>query len=168
MRVMEDFESRPHKAVSFVADRKKKEIQEWNQQKMPQTLPGHGGGRLPGRSTLERDREKEKAEGDSRERRIRNDIAQEVVAGIKEKASAHEDAKSTAQRTVGQSVKQNWDCSQLEIEEEGEEEDWQKEDQMEVQWAEDETLEEFLERRRMEGSSLKGGCQAKGTRVGST
>ena len=41
-----------------------------------------------------------------------------------------------------------------EIQEE-EEEDWQKEDQMEVQWAEDEKLEEILERRRMEGSSLK-------------
>ena len=36
-----------------------------------------------------------------------------MIEGIKEKASVHEDAKSTAQRTVGQSVKQNWDCSQL-------------------------------------------------------
>ena len=49
-----------------------------------------------------------------------------MVEGIKEKASAHEDAKSTAQRAVGQSVKQSWDCSQTENEEE-EEEDWQKE-----------------------------------------
>ena len=47
-------------------------------------------------------------EEDSKESIIRNDIAQEVVAGIKEKAGAHEDAKPTAQRTVGQSVKQNW------------------------------------------------------------
>ena len=61
----------------------------------------------------------------------------------------------SAQRTVGQSVKQSWDCSQIENEEEEEEEDWQKEDQMEVQWAEDEKLEEILERRRREGSSLK-------------
>ena len=67
----------------------------------------------------------------------------------------HEDAKSTAQSTVGQSVKQSWDCSQIENEEEEGEEDWQKEDQMEVQWAEDEKLEESLERRRMEGSSLQ-------------
>ena len=66
----------------------------------------------------------------------------------------HEDAESTAQRTVGQSVKQSWDCSQIENEEEEEEEDWQKEDQMEVQWAEDEKLDESLERRR-EGSSLQ-------------
>ena len=70
-----------------------------------------------------------------------------MVAGIKEKAGAHEDAKTTAQRTVGQSVKQNWDCSQIEYEEEEEEED-----QMEVQWAEDERVEKILERRRMEGS----------------
>ena len=71
--------------------------------------------------------------GESGERRIRNEIAQDVVAGIKEKASAHEDAKSTAQRTTGQSVQQNWDSSQIENEEEEEEENWQKEDQMEVQ-----------------------------------
>ena len=51
-------------------------------------------------------------------------------ASRREKASAHEDAKSTAQRAAGQSVKQNWDCSQIETEEEEEEEDWQKEDQM--------------------------------------
>ena len=34
-----------------------------------------------------------------------------------------------------------------------EEDDWQKENQMEGQWDEDEKVEEFLERRRMEGSS---------------
>ena len=78
-----------------------------------------------------------------------------MIEGIKEKASLHEDAKSTAQRTVGQSVKQSWDCSQIENEEEEEEEDWQKEDQLEVRWAEDEKLEEVLQRRRMEGSSLQ-------------
>ena len=49
----------------------------------------------------------------------------------------HEDAKSTAQRTARQSVKQSWDCSQIENEEE------------------DEEVEEILERRRMVGSSLQ-------------
>ena len=38
---------------------------------------------------------------------------------------------------------------------EEEEDDWEKENQMEVQWSEDEKLEEILERRRMEGSSLQ-------------
>ena len=52
------------------------------------------------------------------ERTIRSEIAQEVVASIKEEASAQEDAKSTAQRTVGQRVKKNWDCSQIEHDEE--------------------------------------------------
>ena len=80
---------------------------------------------------------------------MRSEIAQEMAAGIKKKASAHEDAKSTAQRTVGQSVKQSWDCSQIENEEEVEEEDWQKEDPMEVQWAEDdEGWKEALCRRK--------------------
>ena len=44
---------------------------------------------------------------------------------------------------------------------------------MEVQWAEDEKLEETLGRRRMDGSSLQvevmqGGSHAKGTRVSGT
>ena len=68
-----------------------------------------------------------------------------MVAGIKKKATAQDDAKATAQRTAGQRAKQHWDCSQIENEEEEEEEDWQKEDRMGRQWAEDEKLEEFLE-----------------------
>ena len=86
---------------------------------------------------------------------MRNETPEEVVAGIKEMASAQENAKSTAQRTVGQSAKRNWSCSQIEIRDDEEEEDWQKENQMEVQWAEGEKLEEILERRRMEGGSLQ-------------
>ena len=70
--------------------------------------------------------------------------------------SAHEDDKATAQRTARQSVKQNLDCSQIENEEEEEEEDRRKENQMAVQWAEDEKREEIFERRRMEGSSFAG------------
>ena len=72
-----------------------------------------------------------------------------MVAGIKEKAGGHEDAKSIAQRKVEQSVKQSWECSQIENEEEEEEEVWQKENQMELQWAEYEKLEETLGQRRM-------------------
>ena len=60
----------------------------------------------------------EEEEENSRERQVRNEIAPEVAAGIKKKASAHEDAKPTAQKTVGESVKQNWDCSHVEYEEE--------------------------------------------------
>ena len=78
-----------------------------------------------------------------------------MVAGIKEEASLHEDTKSTAQRTVGQNVKQSWDCSQIENEEEEEEEVWQRENQMELQWAEDEKMKKILERRSMERSSLQ-------------
>ena len=91
-------------------------------------------------------------------RKIRKEIAQEVVAGIKEKASAHDDAKATAQRTAGQRVIQKWDCSQIEHEEEEEEDDWQKENQMGRPWAEDEKLEETLEQRRREGSSFVNNC----------
>ena len=56
---VEDFESRPQKAVSFVVDREKEE-QAWNGQKMPEVLPGHSGGRLPGRSTQKKKVEKKR------------------------------------------------------------------------------------------------------------
>ena len=95
---------------------------------------------------------KEKEE--SGERRIRNEIAREVVAGIEKKAKAQVDDKPIAKRTVGQSAKQSWDCSPCESEEE-EEGDWQKEDQMEMQWVEDEKMEEILERGRAEGVPMQ-------------
>ena len=86
-----------------------------------------------------------------------------MVADIEKKVRAQVDVKPTAPRTVGQSVKHRWDCSQIENEEEDkEDEDWQKEDQMEVQWTEDEKLEEVLERRRMEGYFLQAEVMQKG------
>ena len=39
MKVVEDFESRPRKAVSFVVQRDK-EVQEWNEQNLPKVLLG--------------------------------------------------------------------------------------------------------------------------------
>ena len=103
------------KQCPFLVEREK-EIQEWNEQKLPKVPPGYSGGRLPGRSEEERGREEEREEKDSSEIQVR-------YAGIKEKAGMHEGAKSGAQRTVGQSVKQGWDCSKIENEEEEEEED---------------------------------------------
>ena len=131
MKVVEGFELMPHKTVSFVVEREK-EIQEWNEQKLPKVLPGYSGGRLPGRSIKEKDREEGELDEDSEKTKIRNEIAQEVVAGIKEKVNAHDDAKAIAKRTVVQSVKQNWDCSQIENEEEEETDNWGEEYQMEV------------------------------------
>ena len=52
MKVAEECESRPHKAVSFLVE-SEQEMQEWNEQKLPKMLPGNSGGRLPGR-TVER------------------------------------------------------------------------------------------------------------------
>ena len=61
---------------------------------MAKALPGYGGGRLPGGSTREKGREEEKEEEDRRERQVRNEIAQDVAAGIEKTASAHEDAQA--------------------------------------------------------------------------
>ena len=88
MKVVEDFESRPHKAMSFVVEREK-EMQEWNEQKLPKVLPGHSGGRLPGRSSKVKGREEGEVDEDTGERRIRSQIAQKVVVGIKENASVY-------------------------------------------------------------------------------
>ena len=73
-------------------------MQDWNEQKLPKVLLGCSGGRLPGRSTKETGREEGEQAEDSEERKIRNEIAQEVVAGIKEKTSVHDDAKAIAQK----------------------------------------------------------------------
>ena len=47
----------------------------------------------------------------------------------------------------------SWDCSQLENEEA--EESWREGDQMAAQWAKEQNLEEILEGRRIDGSSLQ-------------
>ena len=62
MKVVEDFESRPHKVVTFVIERRN-ERQEWSEQRMPQALPGCSGGRLPGRSAEDKVENKEKRTG---------------------------------------------------------------------------------------------------------
>ena len=53
-------------------------------------------------------RSEEEEEEGGEWRKVRKEIAQEVVAGIKKEASAHEDAKPTAQRIVGQRVNEDW------------------------------------------------------------
>ena len=63
-----------------------------------------------------------------RRRKIRSQIAQEVVAGIKEEVSVHDGIKEAVQRPAGQSFVRSWDCSQIENEEE--EERWREGDQM--------------------------------------
>ena len=54
---------------------------------------------------------------------------------------------------------QSWDCSQIEKEEV--EECWQESDQMAEHWEEEQHLEEIVERRRLEGSSLMLGAMQK-------
>ena len=88
--------------------------------------------KLPGRCTKEKGREEGVVDEDGEERRIRGQIAQEVVAGIKEKESVHDGDNDAVQRPVGESVVRRWDCSQIADEEE--EESWREGDQMAAQW----------------------------------
>ena len=78
IKVVEDFESRLDKAVSFVVEREK-EIQEWNEQKLPKVLPCYSGGRLPGRSVKEKGREEREVDEGSGERTNRQDITQRLL-----------------------------------------------------------------------------------------
>ena len=79
MQVVEDFESIPHEAVSFVV-RREKEIKEWSEQKLPKVLPGYGGGRLPGKSTK---RKVEKKEGRRGQRRKKDQGSNRPRSGCK-------------------------------------------------------------------------------------
>ena len=68
---------------------------------MPKVLPGYSGGRLPGRSTKEKGREEGVVDEDGEEREVRSQIAQKVVAYIKENISVHAGVKEAAQRSNG-------------------------------------------------------------------
>ena len=140
-RWLKIFESRPHEAVSF-AVRREKETKERDEQKLPKVLPGYSGERLSGRCIKEKGREEGEVDEDRGQRRIWNDFGQEVVAGIKEKASALDSAKEAAQRSAGQSVMRSWDCSHIENEEE--DVSWRERDQMAAQWDAEQKLEEIF------------------------
>ena len=118
--MVEDIESRPHKAVTFVVERGKGR-QEWNEQKLPKTLPVYSGGRLPGRGTEQKGREQGEEHEGSEERRERNEMVSQMMAW-------EEGCISARKRTEGQNPIQGWDCSQIENEEE--EESRQESDQM--------------------------------------
>ena len=151
MKVVEDFESRPQKAVSFVVERGK-EMQEWNEQRLPKVLLVIvEEGCLEGAQKRKGRDGGEVVEG-GEERRIRCHIVKEVVARIQENVSKDDGAKNDVKRPVGQSFMRSWDCSSIENEEE--EESWQEGDQV-AQWDEEHKLEEILERTRMEGSTVQ-------------
>ena len=97
MKVIEDFESRPHKADTFGVERGK-ERQEWSEERMPKVLPGYSGGRLPGRSTEEKCREDGEEDEGSEERRVRNEIIKEVTKGFRRRMRARPHAKGIVER----------------------------------------------------------------------
>ena len=73
MEVVEDFESKPRKAVTFLVEREE-EIQDWRELKMKKkTLPGFSGGKLPGRSRAEGGREEEEV------RNVENEVRNVIL-----------------------------------------------------------------------------------------
>ena len=90
--------------------RREEEVKEWNEQQLPEVLPGYSGGRFPGRSTKKKGSEEGEVDEDGGKRRIRGQIVQEVVAGINEKVSVHDGEKDDAKRPVEQSFMRSWDC----------------------------------------------------------
>ena len=106
MKVVEDFESRPHKAVSFVVEREK-EMQEWSEQKLPKVLPGYSGGRFPARSAEERGREEEEPDDGKKERKIRNEVTQEVGVRKKMPSQLHKEPSGKRLSNIGTARKSN-------------------------------------------------------------
>ena len=80
MEVVEDFESRPQKAVSFVVKRDEGERGMERAEAAGRYWSGYSGGRWPGRSAKEKGREEGAVDEDGEERSIRSHIVQEVVA----------------------------------------------------------------------------------------
>ena len=78
-----------------------------------------------------------------------------MVAGIKEKAGVHEDAKSTAEWTVGQSAKQSWTARKSSMKKRKKRKSGKRKTRWECNGMRMRSWEETLERRRMEGSSLQ-------------
>ena len=78
--------------------------------------------------TKEKSKEEREVNEDDGERIIRSQIAQEVVAGIKEKVSVHDGDMEAVQRPAGRRVTRNWDVLQIENEEE--DVSWREGDQM--------------------------------------
>ena len=76
MEVVEEFESEPHKSVTFLVERDK-EFQMWRGQKMPKALPGFSGGKLPGRSKVGKEREEEEGEEEGQEKKMKNKVVKE-------------------------------------------------------------------------------------------
>ena len=98
--------------------------------------------RLPGLSTKEIGREEGAVDEDGEERGTMSQIAQGVVACIKEKVSVHDGIKEAVQRPVGQSFMRSLNCSQIENEEE---ESWRQGDQMGSFSDEEQKMKEILE-----------------------
>ena len=84
MVVVEDFESGPHEAVSFVVERER--FPGRARTKMPEALPGFSGGKLQGRSKGEEGGEEEDEEEENQERTMRNAVTRGIMAGVPKEA----------------------------------------------------------------------------------
>ena len=161
--VVDDFESRPHKAVSFIVERDK-EVQVWSQQKMPEAPPGFSGGTLPGRSKGEEGGEEEDEEEENQERKMRKEVTRGIIAGVLKEAdtvgsgvttntvsvtqsiNVKEDSIKHAElgverkderKGIEQRVRQTWECSHIEDSlGEGDVTDWCEDDEMMRRWEE--------------------------------
>ena len=95
MKVVEDFESRPHKAVSFVVERGK-DMQEWSEQK----LTWIQWRKVARKEHQKKSREEGEVDEGGEERRIWGQIVKEVVAGIQEKVSMHDGEKDDVKKII--------------------------------------------------------------------
>ena len=100
---------------------------------MERAEAAEGAAWLQWRKVARKEHRRERQDGEDKGSGVK--IVQEVVAGIKEKASVHDGEKDEVKRPVEQSFMRSWDCSQIENEEEAE--SLRERDQMAAQWDEE-------------------------------
>ena len=91
MEVVEDFESRPLTALTFMVEGDK-EFQVRREQKKPRALPGFSGGKLPGRSKVKE--EEEDGEEEGQKKKMENEGMTEILAGVPRETDAAGEGES--------------------------------------------------------------------------
>ena len=123
--VVEDFESRPQKVVTFVVVERNKEMQELRKLKMPQALPRYSGEK-PGRSKAEGEKEAKKEK--EKVRRVEKEVMNVILTtgpidsttsgGVADVVEEMENVERGSGGDVAEELFQHvghcWDCSQVE------------------------------------------------------
>ena len=149
MEVVEDFESRPHKAVSFCG----RKIERNKGMERAGAAEGAAWSQRRKVATKEKGREEGVVDEDGGRKEDQRPNRPRSGCRYQGEGKRARWCQGCCAKTSWESVVRRWDCSQIENEED--EESWREGDQMAAQWEEEQSMEEIMERRRIEGETLK-------------